>query len=588
MKHTMTKLLSQAVALGQQNGWVPAELSPEIVLEHTKDKSHGDFASNIALALAKPCGLPPRQVAERLIASFPQEPALQKVEIAGPGFINFFLAPNAQFEVVNTVLNQQMDYGRCNVGLNKVVFLEYVSANPTGPLHVGHGRGAALGASLANLLKFTGFDVHAEYYVNDAGRQMNILGTSVWLRYLSQHGIVFPFPSNGYKGEYVNDIAQHLTQLVGDTLVRDAQAVFANAPLDAQEDGSGDKEAHIDALIVNARQLLGEAAYTTVFNLGLNQILDDIRQDLAEFGVTFDAWFSEKTLMTSNAVQHAFDVLKANGWLYEIDGALWFKSTQFGDDKDRCVCRANGESTYFASDIAYTLNKFERGADKLVYIFGSDHHGYLPRLRACIEALGHKNEDVDFELVQFAILYRGSERVQMSTRSGSFVTLRELRNEVGNDAARFFYVMRKCDQHMDFDLDLAKSQSNENPVYYIQYAHARICQVFDQALEKNFIFDKAEGLANLPLLTEEHEQNLLRELSRFPEVISGAALAREPHRVALYLRELANAFHSYYNAHMFLVDNAPLRNARLSLVTATQQVLINGLKLIGVSAPRHM
>lgn len=588
MKQTLTTLLTQALANGQQEGWVPADATADIQLEHTRDKSHGDYATNLALTLAKPCRLAPRQVAERLVATLPAHPALEKVEIAGPGFINFFLAPNAQFEVVNTILNQKGDYGRCNVGQNQLVFLEYVSANPTGPLHVGHGRGAAMGASLANLLKFAGYTVHSEYYVNDAGRQMNILGTSVWLRYLAQHGVQFPFPSNGYKGDYVNDIAQSLTALIGDQFVRDAADVFANVPPDAKEDGTGDKETHIDAIIVNCKNLLGEAAYTTVFNLGLNAILDDIRDDLKAFGVTFDAWFSEKTLMTSNAVQHAFDVLKENGWLYEVDGALWFKSTHFGDDKDRCVRRKNGETTYFASDIAYTLNKFERGANKLVYIFGSDHHGYLPRLRACIEALGHKNEDVDFELVQFAILYRGEERVQMSTRSGSFVTLRELRDEVGNDACRFFYVMRKCDQHMDFDLDLAKSQSNDNPVYYIQYAHARICQVLDQALEKGFVYDQVQGQANLSLLVEPHEQDLLRELSRYPEVISAAAHAREPHRIALYARELANAFHSYYNAHMFLVEEASLRNARLALITATQQVLVNGLQLIGVSAPRHM
>lgn len=588
MKQTIITLLENALAKGRQEGFIPADLLPVIELEHTRDKSHGDFATNLALTLAKPCRLAPRQVAERLLSFIEASPSVQKIEIAGPGFINFFLAPQAQFEVVNTVLSQKANYGRCDVGQNTRVFLEFVSSNPTGPLHVGHGRGAALGASLANLLSFTGFNVHREYYVNDAGRQMNILGTSVWLRYLAQHGVEFPFPSNGYKGEYVNNIAQSLSDLVGEDFVRDAAEVFADVPEDAQEDGTGDKETHIDALILNCRKLLGEAGYTTVFNIGLNSILDDIRQDLEEFGVTFDAWFSEKSLMTSNAVQHAFDVLQKNGWLYEIDGALWFKSTHFGDDKDRCVRRKNGESTYFASDIAYTLNKFERGADKLVYVFGSDHHGYLPRLRACIEAMGHKNEDVDFELVQFAILYRGDERVQMSTRSGSFVTLRELRHEVGNDAARFFYVMRKCDQHMDFDLELAKSRSNENPVYYIQYAHARICQVFDQALDKGFVFDQAQGQANLQLLTESHEDELLRQLSRYPDLISTAALAREPHRIALYLRELANAFHSYYNAHMFLVDEPTLRNARLCLIAATQLVLVNGLQLIGVSAPRHM
>lgn len=588
MKDIISTLLQQAVTKGQADGWIPNNLTPDIQLEHTRDKSHGDYASNLALALAKPAGMAPRQVAEKLVAALPESAHLEKVEIAGPGFINFFLVANAQFEVVHTILKAPEDYGRSGIGEDLTVFLEYVSANPTGPLHVGHGRGAALGASLANLLRFTGFNVHAEYYVNDAGRQMNILATSVWLRYLTQHGVEFPFPSNGYKGEYVNDIAQQLLELVGTDFVHDAALVFKQVPEDLHEDGTGDKEAHIDALIVNCQELLGQKSYTTVFNLALNSILDDIQDDLKAFGVTFDAWFSEKTLMTSSAVQQAFDVLEENGWLYEVDGALWFKSTHFGDDKDRCVRRQNGQTTYFASDIAYTLNKFNRGADKLIYIFGSDHHGYIPRLRAAIQAMGHKNEAVDFELVQFAILYRGDERIQMSTRSGSFVSLRELREEVGNDACRFFYVMRKCDQHMDFDLDLAKSQSNENPVYYIQYAHARICQVFDQALEKGFTYDEAEGEANLSLLTQNHEEDLLRDLARYPEMIRSAALAREPHRIAVYLRELANAFHSYYNAHMFLVEDAPLRNARLALIKATQGVLVNGLQLIGVSAPRQM
>lgn len=588
MKTMIISLLKSAIEQCQQQGIIPSDLAPSIQVEHTKDKSHGDFASNIALLLAKPSAKSPRDIAQALINALPAQAAIKKVELAGPGFINFFLNEAEQTAVIKYIFEQGEAYGACDVGQQQRIFLEYVSANPNGPLHVGHGRGAAYGASLANLLKTAGYHVHSEYYVNDAGRQMNILTVSIWMRYLEQHGASLVFPRNGYKGDYVNDLAQLLTNQVGTRLVRSVDAAFEGAPLDEQADGTGDKEAHIDALIENCRQLLGTDDYTLMFNLGLSTMVADIKQDLAEFGVIFDEWFSEKSLMTTGAVDHAFDVLKKNGLLYEVNGALWFKSTQFGDDKDRCVRRENGVTTYFASDIAYMLNKFERGADRLVYVFGADHHGYLPRIRACIQALGHQNEDVDFELIQFAILYRGEDRVQMSTRSGSFITLRELREEVGNDAARFFYIMREANQHMDFDLDLAKSQSNDNPVYYINYAHARICQVFRQLADKGMHYVPLEGLANLHLLKAEHETDLLRELNRYPALIAAAAQAREPHRIALYLRELAHALHSYYTSHMFLVEDPLLRQARLCLIAATRQVLANGLKIIGVKAAESM
>lgn len=588
MKTIITSLLKSAIESCQQQGIIPADVAINIQVEHTKDKSHGDFASNIALLLAKPASKSPRDVATALITALPQDPAIQKVELAGPGFINFFLNEAAQTSVVKKIFDQGESYGACDIGKDQRIFLEYVSANPNGPLHVGHGRGAAYGASLANLLKTAGYHVHSEYYVNDAGRQMNILTVSIWIRYLELHGATVTFPMNGYKGDYVKDLAQLLKDQVGARLVRDVKDAVEGAPLDEQADGTGDKETHIDALIENCRRLLGQDDYTLMFNLGLSTMVSDIKEDLAEFGVVFDEWFSEKSLMTSGAVEHAFDVLSKNGLLYEVNGALWFKSTQFGDDKDRCVRRENGVTTYFASDIAYMLNKFERGADRLIYVFGADHHGYLPRIRACIQALGHKNEDVDFELIQFAILYRGEERVQMSTRSGSFITLRELRDEVGNDAARFFYVMREASQHMDFDLALAKSQSNDNPVYYINYAHARICQVFRQLADKGMNYMPVEGLAHLHLLKAPHEADLLRELARYAELIPAAAQAREPHRIALYLRELAHALHSYYTSHMFLVEDPLLRHARLCLIAATRQVLANGLKIIGVKAAESM
>jgi arginyl-tRNA synthetase len=590
MKDTVLALLAQALAHVKQDGLIPADANVPIHLERTKDPVHGDFATNLAMMLAKAAKKPPMEIANALVATLPHSPIISKVVVAAPGFINFFLAADSNTHILQTILEQQNRFGENNMGKHTRVFLEYVSSNPTGPLHVGHGRGAAFGASLARLLKATGYDVHSEYYVNDAGRQMDILATSLWLRYLEAQGVVFPFPSNAYKGDYLKNMVAVLIKQYGNGLIKTADELFQNVPPDAHPDkpDEGDKEAHIDALIVNAKKLLGTTHYNAVFNLALNTVLDDIRDDLADFGVIFEAWFSEKSLETSGAIAHAFDVLKRHGHLYEKDGGIWFRSTAFGDDKDRCVQRANGQTTYFASDIAYMLNKFDRGAQKLIYIFGSDHHGYVPRLRACIEAFGHKNEDVAFEIVQFAVLYRGEERVQMSTRSGSFVTLRELREEVGNDAARFFYVMRKADHHMDFDLELAKSQSNENPVYYIQYAHARICAVFKQLPEKGYQYHPNKGLANTALLNTPHEEALLKELNRYPELIAQASTALEPHRIAIYLRELAHALHSYYNAHIFLDNNEALRDARLCLIAATRQVLKNGLTLLGVSAPEAM
>ncbi len=458
----------------------------------------------------------------------------------------------------------------------------------------GHGRGAAYGAVVADLLAAVGFDVHREYYVNDAGRQMDILGTSVWLRYLELCGEEIRFPSNGYKGDYVWDIAATLHREHGDAYRVDAGQVFAGLPPDAnpptqpEETGGGDKEAHIDGLIAAAKHLLGDNRYRYVFELGLNTILDDIRDDLSGFGVEYQEWYSERSLTESGAVNRAIERLRAGGHLYEQDGALWFRSTAFGDEKDRVVVRENGQSTYFASDIAYHMDKLERGFDRVIDIWGADHHGYIPRVKAALQALGDDADRLDVLLVQFAILYRGGEKAQMSTRSGEFVTLRELRKEVGRDAARFFYVMRRCEQHLDFDLDLAKSESSDNPVYYVQYAHARVCSVLRQAADKGMAVDPSPGTTNLERLTEDHEQALLRSLTRYPEVVESAALKAEPHQLTHYLRELANDFHTYYNAHQFLVEDAVLRDARIKLILAARQVLRNGLGLLGVSAPESM
>ncbi len=586
MKHEIKTLLTQAISSLKTSEVLPADIEPNIQISRTKDQSHGDFACNIALMLAKPAGKNPRQLAQQLVDALPANSSVEKVEIAGPGFINFFLSQDSTLSVIDDILKQKETYGLSNIGAGKKVQVEFVSANPTGPLHVGHGRGAAYGATVADLLTAIGFDVHSEYYVNDAGRQMDILATSVWLRYLQQCDIAVPFPCNAYQGDYVLDIAKSLIAKHDRNLAHPVAAVMDDIPAD--EPQGGDKEKHIDALILRCKTLLGEQTYTQVFDEGLNSILDDIREDLKGFGVVYDEWYSERSLSKRGLIKQAIDRLQKANYIYEKNGALWFKSTEFGDEKDRVVVRDNGQSTYFASDIAYHMDKLERGFDRVIDVWGADHHGYIPRVRAALKALGDDADKLDVLLVQFAVLYRNGEKVQMSTRSGSFVTLRELREEVGADAARFFYVMRKCEQHMDFDLDLAKSQSSDNPVYYIQYAHARICSVLRQLNEQNLQHDIESGFQNLNKLSESHETSLLNKLSKYPEVVEKSALNEEPHQLAHFLRELANDLHTYYNAHKFIIDDAALRNARLNLITATQHVLKNGLKLLGVSAPEKM
>ncbi len=585
MKEELQQLISQAIQALIDNGSLAVEM-PDIKIDRTRDKSHGDFAANVAMLLAKPARKNPREIAALIIEALPVSAVLERVEIAGPGFINFYVSNNSRQNVVHNVIQQGDRFGCSNKGAGKAVQVEFVSANPTGPLHVGHGRGAAYGATLANLLAAIGYKVHREYYVNDAGRQMDILATSVWLRYLEQHTAGIVFPANGYQGGYILDIVAEITSEHGDAYAVTAQELMTGLPAD--EPDGGDKEAYIDALIQKAKTLLGDNRYRYVFELALNSILDDIREDLAEFDVHYDEWYSERSLMDKGLVNKGIERLRENERVYEDLGALWFRSTDFGDDKDRVVQRDNGQTTYFASDIAYHMDKLDRGYNKVIDVWGADHHGYVPRVKAALTALGHNADALDVLLVQFANLYRAGEKVPMSTRSGSFVTLRELRDEVGSDAARFFYVMRKCEQHLDFDLDLAKSKSSENPVYYIQYAHARICSVFRQMGEKKMTYDQASGLAGLALLVENHESDILQQLAKFPEVVDAAASQYEPHLIAHYLRELAHALHTYYNAHQFLVDDESLRNARLVLIEATRQVLKNGLRLLGVSAPQEM
>ena len=590
-KDHLRELVLQALLDLKRAGTIALEGEPAFVIERSKNPEHGDYATNVAMLLAKPLRKNPRELAQAIAGNIPKSQHIEAVEIAGPGFINFRLTTACRQSVIRRVFELGERFGWQPEGSRESVTIEFVSANPNGPLHVGHGRGAAYGASLANIKEAVGHTVQREYYVNDAGRQMDILASSVWVRYLELGGVTVRFPDNGYKGDYVVEIARALRAKEGDRLVRKAVDVEADLPLDESQgtpDAPGDKEKHVDALIARARALLGEADYRRVFDAGLTWCLADIREDLQQFRVKHDNFFSERSLMTDGYVGRAIETLRGKGHLYERDGATWFRATDFGDDKDRVVVRENGVTTYFASDLGYLLSKFERGFERALYVFGADHHGYIARLKAAAQGLGLAQEKIDIRLVQFAILYRDGERVQMSTRAGSFVTLRELREEVGTDAARYFYVMRGNDQHLDFDLDLAKSQSNDNPVYYIQYAHARICAIFRQLAEKKWSHSRNAVDAARARLVEPQEQALLMDLFRFPETIEAAAENDAPQLMATYLRELAGAFHSYYNATAILVPEEELRNARLGLCLAIKQVLVNGLALIGVSAPETM
>ena len=583
MKSLIAEFLDDALSRLPDLADSAATLAAESTIERTRDAAHGHFASNIAMRLAKPARRSPRDLAAAIVEQFAETDQLEKVEIAGPGFINFYLSPAAFHAELQTILDRGEDYGRHAPKASPRILLEFVSANPTGPLHVGHGRHASYGATLGNLLEAVGFPVHREYYVNDAGRQMDILGVSVWLRWLEARGTQVLFPAAGYRGDYIRDIAAMIDTDGIDTV--DAAAVLEGIPADAPD---GDREEHIGALITRANELLGEDGFDRIRQQALDSIRDDIEDDLAEFGVTFDRWFSEQSLTKGRRIDDALAVLDERGMLYTKDGATWFRASDFGDEKDRVVVRENGAKTYFASDIAYHFDKRERGFDRLIDILGADHHGYVTRVKAGLEAMGYRADDLEVQLVQFVALYRSGKKVQMSTRSGEFETLRQLRAEVGNDAARFFYVSRSNDQHLDFDLDVAKSQSNDNPVYYIQYAHARIASVFRQLDEKNYRWDGPDRCANLALLEEPQEHALMTTLSRYPEVIELAANNLAPQHLVHYLRDLANDFHTYYNAHVFIVGQDTLRDARLTLCAATRQVIANGLAILGVSAPDSM
>ena len=577
MKSIVADILETALAQLPELAEAAADLPVAGTIERTRDASHGDFASNIAMRLAKPARMSPRDIAARLVDHVGDSNELDKVEIAGPGFINFHLGAGAYHGELNSILELGEAYGRQPQREQPRILLEFVSANPTGPLHVGHGRLAAYGATVGNLLEAAGYPLAREYYVNDAGRQMDILGLSVYLRWLEVLNHAFDFPEGGYRGDYIRDIAGEI----------EAEGVAVLGDL-LDELPDGDRDEIIDELIARAKRGLGAETFALIRQQALESIRADIEEDLAEFGVTFDRWFSEQSLTTEGRIDDALAELEKSGKVYEKDGAKWFRATDFGDEKDRVVVRANGNKTYFASDIAYHYDKRERGFDLLIDVLGADHHGYISRVGGGLTAMGYAAEDLEVNLVQFVALFRGGEKVQMSTRSGEFETLRQLRAEVGNDAARFFYVSRSNDQHLDFDLDVAKSESNDNPVYYIQYAHARIASVFRQLAERSLEWDADNGRDNMNLLGEPQEKALMTTLSRYPEVIDLAAANRAPQHLVHYLRDLANDFHTYYNAHAFIVDDAAVRDARLVLISATRVVIANGLAILGVSAPETM
>jgi arginyl-tRNA synthetase len=562
VKAQLRELVLQAIKSLQNDTHLPADLAlPGFVIERARSREHGDFACNIAMLLAKPARAKPRELAEKLVAALPASALVEKVEIAGPGFINFYLSPAAYHAEVRQIFDLGDAYGRSESGAGRTVGVEFVSANPTGPLHVGHGRNAVIGDCLSRLFDATGWNVKREFYYNDAGVQIANLAISVQAR---ARGILpddSGWPENGYRGDYIADVAR--AYLDRESVVADGETVV----------GEGD----VDNLEAIRR--------FAVASLRREQDLD-----LKAFGVGFDVYFLESSLYSDGKVEETVKGLVDHGHTYESEGALWLRTTDYGDDKDRVMRKSDGTYTYFVPDVAYHLSKWQRGYENAVTVLGSDHHGTLARVKAGLQALdvGIPKGWPHYVLYQMITVMRGGEEVKISKRAGSYLTLRDLIDEAGRDATRYFLIARKTDSQLIFDIDLARSQSNDNPVYYIQYAHARVCSVLRQAPEKGFSVDLPDGLAHLDRLDTEHEQILLTELSKYPELVDAAATNLEPHILAAWLRELANAFHTYYNSYQFLVDDAALRNARLALVVATRQVLKNGLGLLGLSAPESM
>ncbi|GBE15271.1 MAG TPA: arginine--tRNA ligase [Proteobacteria bacterium] len=556
MRGSLSKIVASALN-DCAEGKLPSGIDlPPVVIELTRDRRFGDYSTNAAMILSSRINANPRalaaDLAERIFKADGGR-TLEKVDVAGPGFVNFTMAASCWARALRTVLRDGRKFAEGAIGHGKKVMVEFVSANPTGPLHVGHGRGAVLGDTLANLLESSGFEVKREYYVNDAGNQIRTLGHSVYARYLDLSGEPGTFPEGGYLGEYIKEFALDLLNTAGDKY-----RVM-------------DKDEAID-------EIAGYAA---------GRILKDIREDLEEFGVRFDVWFSEKELFDGGEVRETLESLENEGYLYRDEGALWFRSTDDDDDKDRVVIKADGSLTYFASDVAYHRNKFNRGFDRVINIWGADHHGYVARMKAGVRALGRSSDDIQILLVQLVNLLRKGKPVAMSTRAGEFVTLREVRNEVGRDAARFIFLTRKADSKLDFDLELAKERSNDNPVFYVQYAHARICSILRNARD-NGIRESACAGADLSLLSLPEERELLRHVASLPDVIEGAALAMEPHRLTTYLNAIAATWHSYYNHHRVLTDDPDLTVARLALVIGVRTAIAKALSILGVSAPERM
>ena len=554
MKQKIKNLIIEALARAYEKGDLSEKSTPEIEVDVPKIASHGDFSTNTAMVTASVQRMPPRKIAETILKHINDpDRILAKTEIAGPGFINFFVNPSSWHPVLRKIHHEDMVYGASNIGNGEKIQVEFVSSNPTGPLHVGHGRGAAVGDSISNILRFCGYDVQKEYYINDSGRQIYTLGKSVYLRYRETMGENIEFPEACYQGDYIRDYAKEIKELKGKTLFDqdEEQSIFFCARFAAE------------------------------------RIIEDIRKDLMDFGIEFDNWFSEQSLYDTGKVNAVIEDYKQKNIIYEKDGALWFKTSNFGDEKDRVVVRKNGQTTYFASDIAYHMDKFERGFHRVIDVWGADHHGYIPRVTGAIEASGVNKNRFKVILVQLVNLLRGKEPVAMSTRAGEFVTLNEVVKEVGRDAARFIFLTRHYESPLDFDLELAKKKTNENPVFYVQYVHARISSISRKSRERGL--DKLEwDEAAIAMLQEPEEISLIKAMTRYPEVVEAGATYMEPHRITFYLMDLASSFHAYYNKHRVLSDDPLLSKGRLYLVLAVRKVIRNGLTLLGVSAPDRM
>ena len=554
MKNTIKKIILKGAEKAFQKGLLKSDNFPEMEIEEPKHDAHGDFSTNFAMVSASVQKMAPRKIAEVIAASMEDfQGIIDKTEIAGPGFINFFLTDDAWYPVLEDIFKKKFQYGSSDSGKGRKVQVEFVSANPTGPLHIGHGRGAAIGDSVGNILAFAGYDVEKEYYINDSGRQIRTLGLSVWLRLNEINGKKIDFPDDCYQGDYIRDIARRIAEEQGDKFL------------------DGEPASYLDFFIHEA----------------VSEIFGGIKKDLEDFRVNFDNWFSERTLHESGLVEQTIQELMEAGKIYEKEGALWFRTSDYGDEKDRVVKRSSGVLTYFAADIAYHRNKFERGFQELVDIWGADHHGYVPRVKAAVAAMGFDPDALNVLLLQLVNLIEAGQVKAMTTRGGEFVTLREVMDDVGTDAARFIFLTRRCDSHLDFDLDLARSQSQENPVYYVQYAHARLASVFRTAKEAGVEMKEPEEI-NLSLLDSPEEIKLMKLLASFPELVAKSASALEPHRISYYLTELAGLLHKYYTTHRFIGDDNSLTQARLLLADVIKTVLKNGLNLLGVNAPEKM